>query len=272
MLFKNLARKFLYKVYEHLLTKAIKSGVIPHHIAIIMDGNRRFADRIKKPRYVGHIYGADTTEKVLDWCWEIGVKHLTVYAFSTENFNRPQQEREHLFDLLKLKLEELYTDKRTHERKMCVRIIGETNLFPSDLQSIIKKVENATKNYNKIYLNIALAYGGRREIADAVRAIAEKVKKGVLSVKDINENTIAKYLYPINNIAIPKVDLIIRTGGEMRTSNFLPWQANGNECAAYFCAPYWPEFRKIDFLRSIRVYQRRCLCHITVLPKLWSSE
>jgi len=130
-------------------------------------------------------------------------------------------------------------------------------MLPADLQEEIFRTEEATRGYDGMYLNIALAYGGQRELMDAVRSLARQVSEGRIRADDVNEDLIAQHLYPQDGISVPKVDLIIRTGGECRTSNFLPWQANGNECAAYFCAPYWPEFRKVDFLRAIRTAQTR---------------
>ena len=246
----------IYRGYERLLTGEIRKHHTPDHIAVIMDGNRRYADRLGIIRHQGHTYGAKTTERVLDWCWELGVKQTTIYAFSTENFSRNEDERAAIFDIIKKKLDELLRDPRTHERRMRVRAIGETHLLPDDLQDAIKRVEDATRGYEGIYLNIAIAYGGQREILDAVLDMARKVRVGELRADDVDESIISEHLYT-NGVAIPDVDLIIRTGGNIRTSNFLPWQANGSECAAYFCAPFWPEFRKIDFLRAIRVYQVR---------------
>ena len=246
----------IYRGYERLLTGEIRKHHTPDHIAVIMDGNRRYADRLGIIRHQGHTYGAKTTERVLDWCWELGVKQTTIYAFSTENFSRNEDERAAIFDIIKKKLDELLRDPRTHERRMQVRAIGETHLLPDDLQDAIKRVEDATCSYEGIYLNIAIAYGGQREILDAVLDMARKVRVGELRADDVDESIISEHLYT-NGVAIPDVDLIIRTGGNIRTSNFLPWQANGSECAAYFCAPFWPEFRKIDFLRAIRVYQVR---------------
>jgi tritrans,polycis-undecaprenyl-diphosphate synthase [geranylgeranyl-diphosphate specific] len=129
--------------------------------------------------------------------------------------------------------------------------------LPPDLQEAISKVDESTRGYERLYLNVALAYGGQCELVDAARALAERIQAGRLKPQDVDEDLIASYLYPHEDASIPKVDLIIRTGGELRTSHFLPWQANGNECAAYFCAPFWPEFRKIDFLRAIRAAQGR---------------
>lgn len=246
----------IYRGYERLLTDEIRKHSIPHHIAVIMDGNRRYAYRLGIMRYHGHIYGAETTERFLDWCWELGVKQATIYAFSTENFSRTERERATIFDLTIKKLDELVRDSRTHERRMRVRAIGETHLLPCDLQDAIKDAEDATRGYDGIHLNIAIAYGGQREILDAVLDMARKVGEGKLHADDVDETVISRHLYT-NGALIPDVDLIIRTGGDIRTSNFLPWQTNGSECAAYFCAPFWPEFRKIDFLRAIRIYQTR---------------
>ncbi len=248
--------KLLYGGYETLLGNEIKERQPPSHVAIIMDGNRRFAERQGLSRYYGHLKGADTTENVLDWSFDLGIKQLTVYAFSTENFERSENEKRALFDLIGLKFDKICSDERTHRRRMRVRVIGNIELLPQSLRDCAKRAEEVTKNYDGVYLNVALAYGGRQELVDAARKMAVNVKNGLLSVDDINEETISKNMYPSTG-AVPSVDLIIRTGGDERISNFLPWQANGNECAAYFCAPFWPEFRKIDFLRAIRTYQTR---------------
>ena len=246
-----------YGGYERLLTQEVAVAPVPRHVAIIMDGNRRYAIRSGKVSRFGHAKGADTTEKVIDWSWEIGVDHLTIYAFSTENFNRSAYETETIFDLIGIKFDEMYKDDRTHKRRMKIRVIGDTAQLPESLQKTIIKIENATSDYEGFYLNVAIAYGGKQDIVQAVREIAGKVEQGELSLDDVTEDTISNHLYPSGGTAVPNVDFIIRTGGDERVSNFLPWQANGNECAAYFCAPFWPEFRKIDFLRSIRVYQAR---------------
>ncbi len=246
----------LYGSYEALLANEIRDKPVPSHVAIIMDGNRRFAKKHGMAQYYGHFRGADTTEKVLDWSFDLGIKQLTVYAFSTENFERSDAEKKRLFELIGLKFDKICSDERTHKRRMRVRIIGNIDLLPSSLKSSAKRAEEITKNYDGVYLNVALAYGGRQELVDAARNMAFKIKDGKLSIKDINEDAISNNLYPANG-SVPYVDLIIRTGGDERISNFLPWQANGNECAAYFCAPFWPEFRRIDFLRAVRTYQTR---------------
>lgn len=247
----------VYSLYERFLERDILAGPPVKHIAIIQDGNRRYAKRRGLPTFIGHNQGAQMTNNVSDWCLELGVKHLTVYAFSTENFKRDEEEKSYLFDLIKNKFIEMYSSERVHHNRVCVRAIGRLDLLPKDLQEAIRRTEKATLGYSGLYLNVALAYGGQCELVDAARALAKDVKAGKISAESVDENLIARYLYPHNGVPVPKVDVIIRTGGEFRTSNFLPWQANGNECAAYFCAPYWPEFRKIDFLRAIRTAQIR---------------
>jgi tritrans,polycis-undecaprenyl-diphosphate synthase [geranylgeranyl-diphosphate specific] len=246
-----------YTFYERLLKSRILAGVPVEHVAIIQDGNRRYALQKGLSRFLGHSLGADTSEKVSDWCLEVGVKHLTLYAFSTENFERDELEKRYLFDLIKNKFGELCRSKKIHANRVRVRAIGRVEMLPLDLQEEICRTEEATREYETMYLNVALAYGGQRELVDAARLLARQIREGRIRAEEVDEDLIASHLYPQDGISVPKVDLIIRTGGDTRTSNFLPWQANGNECAAYFCAPYWPEFRKIDFLRAIRTAQTR---------------
>jgi tritrans,polycis-undecaprenyl-diphosphate synthase [geranylgeranyl-diphosphate specific] len=254
---KNRIFSVFYQRYEGILEKEILSSEIPHHIAVIMDGNRRYAGQIGKARSFGHAMGAEVTEKVIEWCYEIGVKQLTLYAFSTENFQRSEEEVGGLFSLIDEKFKKLYSDTRTHEKEMQVRVIGDRSKLPAFLNESIDRIEKATEHYRKFYLNVAIAYGGRQDIIQAVRDIAGYVSSGKISLEEVDENLISKHLYPAPGVSVPNVDLIIRTGGDERVSNFLPWQANGSECATYFCAPFWPEFRKIDLLRSVRVYQAR---------------
>jgi tritrans,polycis-undecaprenyl-diphosphate synthase [geranylgeranyl-diphosphate specific] len=246
-----------YLIYERLLRSSIQKGSPVEHVAIIQDGNRRYARENGLSSYQGHSFGADTSDRVFDWCLELGIKHLTLYAFSTENFKRDEAEKGYLFDLIKNKFAELARSEKTHVNKVRVRALGRVEMLPEDLQEEIRRTEAATQGYDGIYLNIALAYGGQRELVDAARSLAEEVSLGKIKAQDVDEHMIAQHLYPRDGTPVPKVDLIVRTGGDCRTSNFLPWQANGNECAAYFCAPYWPEFRKIDFLRAIRTAQTR---------------
>ncbi|MHC1610273.1 MAG: polyprenyl diphosphate synthase [Candidatus Methanospirareceae archaeon] len=259
-------RGIAYAEYERLLENKILARSLPEHVAIIMDGNRRYARKIGVSIEEGYNYGASTTERVIEWCFDIGVKQLTLYTFSIENFRRTEDEKEKLFELLRVKFEELSADERIHKRKVRVKTIGNLNLLPESVKEAIRKAERATERYNKFKLFIAVAYSGRMEIVDAVRIIADRVKRGLLKPEEVDEDTISRHLYiseiegggeGLDSGAKTSVDLIIRTGGEMRLSNFVPWQALGNECVAYFCAPFWPEFRRIDLLRAIRTYQER---------------
>jgi tritrans,polycis-undecaprenyl-diphosphate synthase [geranylgeranyl-diphosphate specific] len=247
----------LYKGYEEVLIKEIGKASLPSHVAIIMDGNRRFAQKLGKIGTYGHRVGADITENVIEWAYELRIKELTVYAFSTENFHRSLSERDNIFELIKVKLEKLCSDERTHKKKLKVRVIGNKALLPEDLCRSVQKIEKVTSGYNEFTLNIAIAYGGRQDIVQAIRGIARKIQNGDMNLSDLTSSTISQHLYPEKGAPVSDVDLIIRTGGDERLSNFLIWQTSGNECATYFCAPYWPDFRKIDLLRSIRLYQQR---------------
>ncbi|QCJ46262.1 MULTISPECIES: polyprenyl diphosphate synthase [Haloprofundus] len=238
--------------YERLLRGEVGEG--PTHVAIIQDGNRRYARRNGDDAPDGHQAGAETTERVLDWCQELGIAELTLYAFSTENFARPPEEREPLFDLIEAKLYEFADADRVHDNEVCIRAIGAIERLPERVRDAVEYAERRTRGYDRFTLNIALAYGGRAELLEAARDVARDVDAGDLSPEDIDVEAVESRLYrrPVRD-----VDLIIRTGGDERTSNFLPWHANGNEAAVFFCAPYWPEFSKVDFLRGIRTYESR---------------
>lgn len=249
------AHDSLYKAYERLLTREVTAGPMPRHVAIIQDGNRRYADKIGEPRFNGHIYGALTTERVLTWCLDLGIKHTTLYTFSTENAGRSNEELSALFALLQDRFDALGSDEKIHKHQVRVRMIGDRGLIPDDVLKSIERAEHATRHFKNSSLNFAVAYGGRKEIVDVVQGIARLVEANTLSVEDIDEQLLKLHFY--NNNALEDVDLVIRSGGEERVSNFLPWQASGNECCSYFCAPYWPEFRRIDLLRAIRTFQER---------------
>ena len=240
------------RAYERLLRREIDGA--PAHVAIIQDGNRRYARKRGGSADDGHRQGADTTERVLEWCEEVGVEELTLYAFSTENFNRPEEEREALFDLLCEKLREFADAEEVHDREVCIRAIGAVDRLPPRVREAVDYAERRTRGNDRFRLNIALAYGGRNELLSAARDVAGAVASGELDPADIDVEAVESRLYDRH---VRDVDLIIRTGGDERTSNFLPWHANGNEAAVFFCAPYWPEFSKIDLLRAIRTYQAR---------------
>jgi len=238
--------------YEHLLRREISGS--PTHVAVIMDGNRRYARKQGEDAPEGHRAGAQTTEDVLSWCQDVGVEELTLYTFSTENFDRPAEEREPLFDLVAEKLREFGNADAVHENEVCVRVIGDRGMLPERVRSAARYAEEQTRGYDEFVLNVALAYGGRNELLHAARGVVNDVAAGELAAADVDVETVEDRLY---DCPVRDVDLIIRTGGDERTSNFLPWHANGNEAAVFFCAPYWPEFSKVDFLRAIRTYQNR---------------
>jgi tritrans,polycis-undecaprenyl-diphosphate synthase [geranylgeranyl-diphosphate specific] len=245
-------RRPLDRAYERLLHWELADT--PDHVAVIQDGNRRYADRQGTNKTDGHRAGAETTEALMKWCDELDVRELTLYAFSTENFSRPPDEREALFDLIEEKLREFADHDRVHESEVRIRAVGEVAALPQRVRAAAAYADRQTRDYDRFHLNIALAYGGRQELLGAARHVAEAVAAGDLDPGDVGVDAIESVLY---EGATSDVDLIVRTGGDERTSNFLPWQANGNEAAVFFCAPYWPEFRKIDFLRGIRTYQHR---------------
>ncbi|MEM4472965.1 MAG: polyprenyl diphosphate synthase [Archaeoglobaceae archaeon] len=232
-------------------------GEIPKHIAIIMDGNRRFARKMGMKEVMGHEFGSKKAEEVLKWCWELGIKMLTLYAFSTENFKRSEEEKRNIFRIFERELKRILEDKEVYEKKVRVKVVGKKNLLPENILKLVEEVEKATENHDKCFLNIAVAYGGRQELVDAARKIVEKVMKGELKFEEIDERVVEKNLYNDHEL-YAKVDIVIRSGGEQRLSNFLPWQTVNS--FAYFCDVYWPEFRKIDLLRAIREWQRRRIC------------
>ncbi|OTF10836.1 polyprenyl diphosphate synthase, partial [Halorubrum sp. SD612] len=240
------------RAYRRHLRREIDD--VPDHVAVIQDGNRRYAREQGDDAPEGHRAGADTTEQVLDWCADLGVSELTLYAFSTENFERPDEELKPLFDLLERKLREFADADRVHDEGVRVRAIGDVARLPPRVRDAVEYAERRTAGNDRFTLNVALAYGGRTELLDAARAIARDVDAGEMAPGDVDVETVESRLY---DRPIRDVDLIVRTGGDERTSNFLPWHANGNEAAVYFCAPYWPEFSEVDFLRAIRTYESR---------------
>jgi tritrans,polycis-undecaprenyl-diphosphate synthase [geranylgeranyl-diphosphate specific] len=246
-------RNLIDPLYERFLR--IQCRHVPNHIAIIQDGNRRYARLFGMDTKEGHRAGADKTEEMLDWAHDLGVRHITLYTFSTENFSRDKEEVGHLFILFKEKFRSILTDERVKKYKIRVQMVGDRSRLPEDLLEAIDAAESATRDNTGFCLNIALAYGGRNEIVLAARTILAGVAEGVIDPDAIDVRTVEEHLH--ESKGIPPVDLIIRTGNDCRTSNFLPWLASGHESAVYFCAPYWPLFRKIDLLRAIRIYDQR---------------
>ena len=223
---------------------------IPNHIAIIMDGNRRWARERKIDYRLGHKEGAKTLEKIVRYSKKVGIKYITVYAFSTENWKRSEEEVGALMLLLKTYLDDY--SKRADSENIKVKVLGDISALSEGLQKSIKKCEERTKDNDGILFCIGINYGGRDEIVHAVKNIAEDVKNNKLDVDDISEKLIDDYLY---TAGIPDPDLVIRTSGELRTSNFLPWQIVYSEFL--FLDKYWPDFSEEDLENAIKIYQQR---------------
>ena len=223
---------------------------IPKHIALILDGNRRWAKAHKLPIKLGHKKGAETLEKIVKYANKIGIEYVTAYAFSTENWKRSEEEVSALMALLRYYLDD-YSERADMEN-IKVTIIGEKEGLNSKLQASINRVMKKTENNTGVNFIICLNYGGRLEITRAVQKIAQEVKDGKIDISEINEDTISNHLCTAN---IPDPDLMIRTSGELRTSNFLPWQLVYSEFL--FVDKYWPDFNEADLDEAIKVYQKR---------------
>lgn len=226
---------------------------VPKHIGVILDGNRRFAKRLMVKPWQGHEWGAKKFREFLEWCFETGIDEVTAYVFSIQNFNRPKQEFEYIMNVFKEEVSDLLKPenlKKLNENGTRINFIGRLWMLPKELQELQQQVMKATSKNSKKQINFAMAYGGREEIIDAVKKIAEDVKAGNLEIDKINEETFSKEL----NIQ-KEPDLIIRTGGEQRMSNFLPWQSTYSEFI--FIEKMWPEMTKDDFLQCIHEYENR---------------
>ena len=223
---------------------------VPRHVAVIMDGNGRWAKQRGRPRLFGHRAGAESLRAILRACRDHGVEYLTVYAFSTENWIRPKGEVSGLMSLLKTFLKK--DEHELHENQVRLRVAGRIQDLPKAVRDELERVMAATRNYSKGHLILALSYGGRSEIVDAVRAIAAKVRAGEIDPSQIDEAAIAAYLYLPD---VPDPDLMIRTSGEVRLSNFLLWELSYAEF--YFTETLWPDFREPDFAKALEEYARR---------------
>jgi tritrans,polycis-undecaprenyl-diphosphate synthase [geranylgeranyl-diphosphate specific] len=204
---------------------------------------------MKEP-WKGHELGAERLEKLFEWCREIGVKEVTLYAFSIQNFNRPKKEFDYLMKIFNDEFDDLLKDEKLHKHNVKIRVIGRIEKFPKDLYEKMKRVMEVTKDYGDYIINFAMAYGGREEIIDATKKVAEKIKSGELDVNGIDEDSFSNELYMSG---CP--DLIIRTGGDQRTSNFLLWQSTYSEW--FFLEKMWPEFEKGDLINVINKFNDR---------------
>lgn len=222
----------------------------PQHIGIIMDGNRRYARSKGMDPWKGHEEGEKKFEELLKWCEEFNLKELTLYTFSVQNFKRPKKEFDFLMNLLKNGAKKIIDDEKFNDKGVKIMFLGRLYLFDDELQKLMNQVMNKTKDNKLHMLNFAMGYGGREEITDAVKKIAENVKNNELKPEEITEETINKNLYLKS-----EPELIIRTSGEKRTSNFLPWQSVYSEWC--FVDKYWPEFTKEDFIACLEDYSKR---------------
>lgn len=223
---------------------------VPNHVAIILDGNGRWAKSKGMPRNYGHVQGAKTVEVICEEAYRMGIQYLTVYAFSTENWNRPRDEVDALMSLLRNYMKTCL--KTAAKNNMCVRIIGEKSRLDDDIRKRMEQLEEATKDNTGLHFQIAINYGGRDEIVRAVRKLAGDAIEGNLSVDDITEDTISNAL---DTCGLPEPDLLIRTCNEQRISNFLLWQLAYTEL--YFTPVAWPDFSKEELEKAVAAYNKR---------------
>ena len=242
--------KFFKNNKEEIKNIEIDKNNIPKHIAIIMDGNGRWAKARKLPRTMGHKAGVETIRRILKEAHKLDIKYLTLYAFSTENWKRPQEE---VGALMKLLVEYLRSElKELNENGVVIKILGDISKLQKEVREEVENAINLTKNNKGVVMNIAFNYGGRDEIIRATKLVSEDVKKGILKSEDITEEVFEKYLYTKN---IPDPDLIIRPSGEQRISNFLLWEIAYSEF--YFTDVYWPDFNSNELRKAIYTYQNR---------------
>lgn len=241
----------LYGLYERRLTRALESAAIPRHIGVILDGNRRWAKASGAPTKAGHKAGADNIEQFLTWCDEIGVELVTLWMLSTDNLNRSEDE---LVELLHI-IEEVVAELASR-RRWCIHVVGALDMLPEKSVGRLRAAEKRTQDIDGLEVNVAIGYGGRQEIADAVRSLLLERSRAGTSIEELAETLdiehIADHLYTKGQ---PDPDLVIRTSGEQRLSGFLMWQSAHSEF--YFCEALWPDFRRVDFLRALRAYAQR---------------
>ncbi len=248
---------FLYYLYERRLLREIRERPVPRHLGLILDGNRRYAlERGFVDPLEAYALGARKLDDVLLWCDELSIPAVSLWVLSTENFRRDASEVSGILETVEAKLVQLARHPRTHRLGVRVRAVGKLDLLPDSVVAAIREAEEATAANRGMVLTIAVAYGGRQEIIDAMQAmLREKTKQGEdleTIIEGISEETLAQYLYTPD---LPDPDLIIRTSGEVRLSGFLLWQSAYSEF--YFCDVHWPAFRKTDFLRAVRAFQQR---------------
>jgi undecaprenyl diphosphate synthase len=224
---------------------------LPKHVAFILDGNRRFGKLVMGDRLAGHRFGSDKVLEVLRWCQEYDIREVTMWVFSTENFNRPEKEVSLIMQLFIEKLKAVVNNKDIHKQEVRINFCGRTDLFPQKVQQSMSQVVDATKGYSKFVVNMAVGYGGHQEILDVAKSLARKAVAGELSPDQIASKDFEAAMY----LDLPDIDLIIRTGGVRRTSGFMPWK--GAYAEWYFTEKFWPELDKTDFIRALTDYSER---------------
>jgi short-chain Z-isoprenyl diphosphate synthase len=252
-----MVRDLVYRVYEGRLAAALDRDALPRHVGVVLDGNRRFArERGLPSASEGHRLGAAKIHDLLDWCHELRIPYVTLWLLSTENLQRDADELGPLCDIIGDTIERIAHDPASVQRGVRVATVGALDMLPDELRERLKAAEEATVDRTGLRVNVAVGYGGRQEIADALRALLEeRLERGhtlAEVIADLGVDEISAHLYTTGT---PDPDLIIRTSGEIRMSGFLLWQSAHSEF--YFCDPYWPEFRKTDFLRALRDFGQR---------------
>jgi short-chain Z-isoprenyl diphosphate synthase len=243
--------ELVYGVYGRRIERNLDRGRIPHHVAVVLDGNRRWAKAFGAPKSSGWQAGAEKVTEFLGWCRGVDVKVVTLFLLSTDNLNRPDEELTPLLGIIEGLVRQLSADGRWR-----VHPVGALDLLPDSTAAVLKEADDKTRSVDGMHVNVAVGYGGRREIADAVRALLQEQASRGTSIEELAEvldvEHIAEHLYTKGQ---PDPDLVIRTSGEQRLSGFLLWQSAHSEF--YFCEALWPDFRRVDFLRALRSYGER---------------
>lgn len=246
----------LYWGYERRLEAHVRTRALPHHLGVILDGNRRYARALGLPATAGHLIGARKVEALIEWCAQLGIPRVTIWVFSTDNRGRDEDELRILYRLLADQARRMAGDPRLHNQRIRVRTIGDLSALPPDVRQSFAELERSTAGYDGLQLYVAVGYGGREEIMSAVRrALRAKERQGQTlaeAAQSLSVEDISAHLYAA---PCPDPDFIIRTSGEVRLSGFLLWQSVYSEF--YFCDVFWPEFRRLDFLRALRAFQQR---------------
>jgi short-chain Z-isoprenyl diphosphate synthase len=248
---KQALRRVLYPAYEARVVRRLPADKLPKHVGVMLDGNRRWAKAVGADTAQGHRAGAANIEPMLEWCEEIGVEVVTLWLLSTDNLNRPPAELEPLLGIIGDAVESL-----AEQRRWRLHPVGSLDLLPAEVAERLKAAAESTRDVDGLLVNVAVGYGGRREIADAVRALLQEQAAQGRTLEELAEvidvEHIAEHLYTKGQ---PDPDLVIRTSGEQRLGGFLLWQSAQSEF--YFCEAYWPDFRRVDFLRAVRAYAER---------------